>query len=139
MNTVRNNYFTKLINENANIPTTLYQITGSQMCSKETINNYPDIPDQILCDKFSKALQNKVTNTLQSISINLTHLPTSTYLFDMTSSHISNSSFYSFSSPTLELISYLISSNKSTSYIDQVPLRIFKQFSSYISSKLFPI
>ena len=137
MNTVRNIYFTKLINENANIPTTLYQITGSQMGSKETINNYPDIPDQILCDKFSKALQNKVTNTLQSIFINLTHLPT--YLFDMSSSHISNSSFYSFSSPTLELISYLISSNKSTSYIDPVPLRIFKQFSSYISYQLLPI
>ena len=102
-------------------------------------NNSPDIPDQILCDKFSKALQNKVTNTLLSIYINLTHLPTSNYLCEMTSSHISNFNFSTFSSPTLELISSLISSTKSSSYIDPVPLRIFKQFSSYISSQLLPI
>ena len=57
----------------------------------------------------------------------------------MTSSVISNSSFSTFSSPILEIISSLISSAKSTSYFDPVPLRIFKQFSSYISSQLLPV
>ena len=103
------------------------------LLGRQKINNYPDIPIHILCNKFVKHFSGKLINTCNIIHNKLSQYSNFQISFSTNSYDTINTSLNSFCLPTTVEIYYHIIKTKSSSKNDLLPLSSIKNILNTIS------
>ena len=117
-------YRNKIVNLSGN-SRSLYRLTDT-LLGRQKINNYPDIPINILCNKFVKHFSDKSINTCNIIHNKLSQYSNFQISFSTNSYDTINTSLNSFCLPTtVEIYNHIIKT-KSSSKNDPLPLSSMK-------------